>query len=296
MKTFMQSLILLVLTAVLWVNVVSAQMAAVPVECGAIVEGELAPGQEGAPPLASEYHKYILQLAPGDSVTMEIRPIGSAPDTFMRLFDPGGALIANTGWGRGNGQADKIENYIVSAHGTYTIGVGASTVGAYVFSVGCLPRGGTLINPGDNISYTRSSPAPESNSASGSFTYGFSGLPPVDFSSALLFPFNFNPDQPNGGTIPPNNNTIIGFTFNASAGQRFDMNFSRPSGNLNLGVVVLSPTNKVVFQASLISTDILITRFGLQESGQHTIGVFQINLDPPVTPQATAFQVTGTVN
>jgi hypothetical protein len=41
---------------------------------------------------------------------------------------------------------------------------------------------------------------------------------------------------------------------------------------------------------------VLNTRFTLPTAGQYTIGVFRIDLLPPAAPEATAFQVQGTLN
>ncbi len=65
---------------------------------------------------------------------------------------------------------------------------------------------------------------------------------------------------------------------------------------MNLGLVVLSVTNKVVFQASLVTAESLATRFTLPEAGKYTIGVFRISLVNPAKPQPTAFQLLAKLN
>ncbi|MDX1992250.1 MAG: hypothetical protein SF029_07665, partial [bacterium] len=75
-----------------------------------------------------------------------------------------------------------------------------------------------------------------------------------------------------------------------------DLSFTRISGNLNLGLVVLYGDNTVVFQASLITSQTLSTRFILPETGTYTIGIFRIDLLPPDAPEATAFQIQATLN
>jgi len=59
---------------------------------------------------------------------------------------------------------------------------------------------------------------------------------------------------------------------------------------------VLSADNQVVFQASLVTSTTLNTRFTLPSAGQYTISVFRIDLLPPAAAEATAFQVQGTLN
>jgi hypothetical protein len=88
----------------------------------------------------------------------------------------------------------------------------------------------------------------------------------------------------------------LGLTFDGNVGDTFALDFSKLSGNLNLGLVVLSANNEVVFQASLVTSDSLSTRLALPSAGQYTIGVFRIDLLPPANPEATAFQITGTLN
>jgi hypothetical protein len=67
-------------------------------------------------------------------------------------------------------------------------------------------------------------------------------------------------------------------------------------GNLNLCLIVLSPDNKIVFQASLVTSESLTTRFTLPTAGTYTICVFRIDLLPPDSPQPTAFQVQATLS
>ncbi len=98
------------------------------------------------------------------------------------------------------------------------------------------------------------------------------------------------------GAITPTGGEILGYTLNASADDVLDLTFTRLSGNLNLGLVVLWADNQVVFQASLVTSETLSTRFTLPSAGQYTIGVFRIDLLPPAAPEATAFQLQATLN
>ena len=102
--------------------------------------------------------------------------------------------------------------------------------------------------------------------------------------------------QSSQGTIPVIGDSIFGLTFDGNAGDVFALDFAKQSGNLNLGIVILSAPNEVVFQASLVTSDSLSTRLTLPTTGQYTIGVFRIDLLPPANPEATAFQITGTLN
>ena len=64
---------------------------------------------------------------------------------------------------------------------------------------------------------------------------------------------------------------------------------------MNLGLVVLSENNEVFFQASLVTSEALSTRFTLPAAGQYTIGVFRISLVEPAAVEPTVFQVQGSL-
>jgi hypothetical protein len=116
----------------------------------------------------------------------------------------------------------------------------------------------------------------------------------VDFANVAKLPLPAGVAM--SGGITPTGGEILGYTLDASAGDTLDLTFTRLSGNLNLGLVVLSAENKVVFQASLVTSTTLNTRFTLPTAGTYTIGVFRIDLLSPDAPEATAFQVQGTLN
>lgn len=80
----------------------------------------------------------------------------------------------------------------------------------------------------------------------------------------------------------------------AAAGDTLDLNYTRVSGNMNLGLVVLSENNEVFFQASLVTSEALSTQFTLPEAGQYTIGVFRISLVEPAAVEPTVFQLAVT--
>ena len=50
-----------------------------------------------------------------------------------------------------------------------------------------------------------------------------------------------------------------------------------------------------LFQASLVTSESLSTRFTLPEAGQYTIGVFRISLVEPEEVQTTVFQLMGSL-
>jgi len=60
---------------------------------------------------------------------------------------------------------------------------------------------------------------------------------------------------------------------------------------MNLGLVVLSENKEVFFQASLVTSESLSTRFSLPATEQYTSGVFRISLVEP-----TVFQLQGSLS
>jgi len=62
---------------------------------------------------------------------------------------------------------------------------------------------------------------------------------------------------------------------------------------MNLRLVVLSENNEVFFQASLVTSEALSTRFTLPVAGPYPIGVFRISLVEPDEVEPTVFQLKG---
>jgi hypothetical protein len=194
---------------------------------------------------------------------------------------------------------------VLSATGNYTIQTGNFTgVGVYTLYVECIKRDGTIIKPGAVQTPIPVIPATESpaeatsppQAAATPFTgIGFPGVPPVDFSN--MFKLEFQDGVPTPAQIAPGfKDVVVGFTFNAATGDVLDLSYTRQSGNLNLGLVVLFPQSQVYFQSSLVTSDRLNTRLTLPEAGEYTIGVFQINLVAPAAPEETSFELIGKLN
>ncbi len=209
----------------------------------------------------------------------------------------------------------KVSTGIVGSNGTYTIRVVNFTaysydadqknlyryiddptgIGVYTLYISCT-RDGNVINPDDVAPAANGTGSTGSTTAAPAFSgVGFPGLAPVDFGGVAQIPMVMG--VPMTGAVTPTGGEILGFTFDAAAGDTLDLAFNRlPPGNLNLGLVVLSADNQVVFQASLVTSSTLSTGFTLPSDGTYTIGVFRIDLLPPTAPEATAFQVTATLN
>ncbi|MEZ4860433.1 MAG: hypothetical protein R3C14_03975 [Caldilineaceae bacterium] len=67
---------------------------------------------------------------------------------------------------------------------------------------------------------------------------------------------------------------------NDAPGDTLDLSYTRVSGNMNLGLVVL-PADNEVFSRPLVTSESLSTRFTWPAAGQSTIGVFRISLVEP---------------
>jgi len=281
----------------------------VKTECGAIVESEF--GQN------EEEHIYLLNMAPGESFTLAIEPVGDFLKTIIVVYGPSGIELGRTGSSGSVEQKPTLTSGTVSARGIYKIRVANSHVeaygdklqtgsnfwggvGTYQLLIGCVLRDGTIIDPGDAPQPTPTpAPVPEPTvrpalpEAEISFTgIGFAGLAPVDFSAVAEIPLLF--DTAMTGVIPTGNE-ILGFILDAETGDTLDLSYTRRSGNMNLGLVVLSETNEVYFQASLVTSESLSTRFTLPEAGQYTIGVFRISLVEPEKVEPTVFQLQGSL-
>ncbi|MEL6406824.1 MAG: hypothetical protein AAFV98_14095 [Chloroflexota bacterium] len=291
---------------------------AIPVQCGNIIEAEF----------TSNFteQNYEIDLEPGTALNVSLIPLGSGLETDMVLVGPTGVILwIASGYPSGNGawlQATTqptLETDTLGSRGIHTIkvfnfteaeyrqadgsywSVGANdTTGTGVYSlfIGCTLRDGTIIEPGDSLPETTTTTDSSSDSAPTSAPafsgFGFPGLVPVDFSTVARIPI------PAGvalsGAITPTGSEILGYVFEASEGDTVALDFARLSGNLNLGLVVIDADSNVIFQTSMVTGDTLSTTFTIPTSGEYTAGVFRLDLLPPVNPEATAFQVTATVN
>jgi hypothetical protein len=259
------------------------------VKCGTILESEFTKN--------NEVQVFLLTMQARDSFTASVEPVGDHMGFNVTVSGPSGVPIAGDPYN--TYQAPSVDSGTLSARGVYNIKVanGTTGVGLYTLSIGCVTSRGT-IEPGDAPQPTPTPaplPTPTTRPAllepQPAFTgVGFPGLAPVDFATAVVMPLVL--DTPMTGVIPIGNE-ILGFTLDAAAGDTLDLNYTRVSGNMNLGLVVLSENNEVFFQASLVTSAALSTRFTLPVAGQYTIGVFRISLVEPEEVEPTVFQVKG---
>ena len=259
------------------------------VECGTVREKVFVSN--------NETQVFLLSMEARESFTAFVEPVGTNMLFYMSLYGPTGIGITSHGWVKNLSRSSGI----LSADGTYSIKVsnGTNGVGIYILSIGCDTNEGTIA-PGDILQPTPTpaplpTPTPRSaipDSEPNFIGVGFPGLAPVDFSTIARIPLL--PDTTMTGVLPTGNE-ILGFTLDATAGDTLDLSYTRVSGNMNLGLVVLSENNEVFFQASLVTSASLATQFTLPDAGQYTIGVFRISLVEPAEVEPTVFQLKGTL-
>jgi hypothetical protein len=114
-------------------------------------------------------------------------------------------------------------------------------------------------------------------------------LPPVDLTGKVAL-------VTGGGSIGAAGGSPYTYTLSAVAGDIFSLQVDRTAGNLNLGVVLISPTNQVSFYGGLIDSKTLSTSLTLPSEGKYTIGIFRVDLVPPAAPEAKTFEVLATLN
>ncbi len=283
----------------------------VTAECGNIIDSAFSTNYQE--------QTFVITMSADDSIDLSVMPHGGQLSTGILVTGPTnlgvginkGSVYADQYSSNGLESQPKINTGGLSADGQYTVRIvnfdfyqyfftkdtyyglsNSGGIGKYTLYIGCTLADGTVVHPGDKMPALQPTAAPTSLPIAFA---GFPGLAPVDFSNVAKIPMIAG--SPMAGAITPTGGEIIGFTFDGNTGKGVDLTFNRVApGNLNLGLVVLSPDNKVVFQASLVTSDSLSTHFTLPSDGTYTIGVFRVDLLPPDNPQATAFQVQATVS
>jgi hypothetical protein len=298
----------IVALCLLYIAPIQAQ-GTLPLNCGDIVEVETN--------TTNPYIDFNLQASAGTTLNMRAEPLGSTLFLRTSLYDSGGAHLFTVVSPEPGTPSVIDQSVLASSNPTLAIGGGLHSwdyegredydraYGAFTVYVGCTLRDGTVINPGDNaeasggiggiVGNMLGSEVGTTTSTEQPFSgVGFPGLPPADFANGITIPFTLG--SPNVGAINPGFDSVFGFTVDANGGDKFDLTFTRMSGNLNLGLAVLAPDNTIVYQASLVNAERMNTLFTFPTSGQYTIGVWRIDLLPPATPENTAFTLVGALN
>jgi len=306
---FISAIIILLSFSPLTETKVAHSQTAQRVECGDIIEDEFTQDYQE--------HNYLLEMKAGDSCSASVVPTGDLLSSAVGFYGP-----TNIRLGVSNGgdisKSPTLETNILSARGDYRIRV----ANAKIHSVNNIdfdklrrPRGGvgeyrlliSCIVDGEEIEAGSQSPSPTTPTPMPTPTprqpvlpdvpefdgVGFPGLAPVDFSDVARVPLPLG--EPMHSVVPLQNG-ILGFTVDAAAGDVLALDYERVSGDMNLGLVVLSENNQVFFQASLVTAQTLSTQFTLPQAGQYTVGVFRIALVEPADPQPTAIRLRGALN
>lgn len=262
-------------------------------ECGSIIENNF--GER------DRFHRYYLPLTFADSVTITAESTQSYNDLRIELgfYSPSGFEIEEI-FSLDANEVSTVDADNLSETGIYVLGVQAYTSvgGNYTVSIGCTLADGTVINPGEAPPESATSSITQpwfdevfDAGTAGSFSgFGFPGLAPVDFTNLARLPLIL--DTPMTGAVTPDGGEIIGFVFEGEAGDTASLSLNRLSGNLNLGLVVLQGENQIIFQSVMTTSAQLLTDFVLPFDGEYTVAVFRVDVLPPTDPQATAFQVT----
>jgi len=288
------TLFVLVLMTQLWH--VTAQTA---LQCGDIIQDEFSQNDEA--------RQFQIDLEPGDMLSLSAQAFGGSLKFGIIIQDSVGNVIARS---KDASNTPALKSDVLGSSGTYFLSlfngeytnasllgnggesganfyINGSGIGAFTFNIGCTRSDGKVIKPGDTPVVAESETP--SLSPISVPTFGFPGLPPVDFANAFEFPLTLG--TASVGKIPTVGDAILGFQFAANEGDKLDLSFKRTAGNLNLGLVVLSPDNKVAYMAALVTSDTMSTTFTLPSSGDYTIGIFRIDLVPPASPEATGFEI-----
>jgi len=277
-------------------------------KCGDIVRGELTQSEQTKIDFAGKNpirygDFYRVQIEAGTKIALSIKPLGNTLNVGFILLDSANNPVFWVNRTK-SGQAEKLDDFTLgsSKQGLIVVGMAPDRVdeqtdlgfyysdygryfGAYEIRLGCTLSDGTIIEPGDAAGASPTK-VPSIATLPG---VGFPGLPPVDFSQVAKIPLIVG--TPMTGAITPTGGEILGYMFDGKANSTAELTFTRLSGTLNLGLVVLSDDNKVVYQASLVTSKSMTTTFTLPKDGKYTVGVFKIDLLPPTSPEATAFQV-----
>lgn len=293
-------------------SIITSAQSAISVKCGDIIEDEFT--------IPREEKVYSIMMAPGDMIDITSSRIGDQLKINLVVRDPVGNVVSFGGEDRGSDvrvtDNPATSTGVLSGRGDYLLLVANHArsklgelwsddasyrggIGVFTLYVGCTLRDGTKIAPGDAQPAGGGGDGGLSGEATNIVTppfsgTGFPGLPAKDFADGITIPFQM--DIPNSGAINPGFDSVFGFTLDMNAGDKLDLTFTRLSGNLNLGLAVLSADNKIIYQASLVNAEKMSALFTLPAAGQYTIGVFKIDLLPPDTPENTAFQLTGKLN
>lgn len=257
-------------------------------KCGDILEGEFTKDRDT--------HNYLIDMQPGEVLKISVVPVGDFLSFGVVVFEPAGNKIHWVGIPYDRPlKTVQTETGILSARGTYQVHLNNKNAGIYTIQFGCVRRDGTVVEPGARqpppppAPPAAPPPGPPVSPRPGSGFRGFPGLDPIDLSG-IAFP-KLGLDVPLDGTISARGQAVFGFRFEGGEGAWVELEYQRTAGSRNLALVLLDGGDKVVFQASLVTSETLATRLRLPTAGDYTLAVAAIELLPPRVPADTSFRI-----
>ena len=241
----------------------------------------------------NQLHRYELHVENNaDRVRITVKPTGDTLRTSIGLFDVADNLVvsipalSNSGRGQtGNrsrfslrssrGLANpQLTSPSLSSDGTYIIEVynGGNGVGRYQLLV----EG--LLSNGKVVSDKAKAPNAERHAPGGEVALpavGFPGLPAVDFSGAI--PNELPESGEIRGKITSDQDKVVrSYIFTPAEGVTCEVTLRRAKGSGTLGFVILSASNEVLAQSSLMASDKVITTLVFPK-GAATLAVFRMD-------------------
>lgn len=259
------------------------------IECGDIVEGEFTQ--------QNEKHVYRIAMKPGEEFSFAFVPVGDLLKIYkVEIYEPAGVRIHEECCGDQHKYHHKSGK--LSARGTYSVFLTSRTAGVYTVHLGCELRDGTEIAPGESRRATAEGPSPVGSPSSARHPArpaipppefrGFPGLGPIDFSD-IAFP-KLQIGIPVEGEITARAGTF-GFRFEGERDAEVVLWFQRTAGDLGLALVLLGPSDHLVFQATLADSQSLQSGLLLPMTGEYTLAVANVSLPNRNENGAASFQV-----
>jgi hypothetical protein len=268
-------------------------------QCGDIIENEFTRNRE--------VQQFKIELAAGDKLKIEGKPIGDTLAFMIAIFGPSGLPIAanDNFFGRVSIMRQPVaETSTLSATGTYTvIAVNNDAtlydsgpdktftewsrkggVGAYSLLVSCVKRDGTRINAGQ-VAQPTQQPANTSNTSAAN-----SGLPLVAATGAVSLPLALG--QPT--TVAVESSITYAIMLPAQPGDKYEIAITRQGGMVPLALTVYDPSKAVIFALAMGNSATFTTEIEISATGEHTLAFGLAALGGSADNAAGVYQVTVT--
>jgi hypothetical protein len=260
--------------------------------CGSIVDNEFLPNEA--------YHNYYFNLNTGDQTSITAKSSAGAYQNLkldVALVAPNYNVIQDFEF-HNYWEWDDTTREVVTAPlpvgGTYHLVLkGATETGSrYTLSIGCTLADGTVVAPGDVMPVTvgAASPPPTVAPATTFSGYGFPGVSPRDFTKTLDIPIALG--QSFNGALGSSGDEVFAYTYQATAGAPATLTLHRISGDLSLGVAVISKKDSsILLLAGMPASGSLSATLDFPNDGSYVIGVFRLDLAPNAMSTSGAFEV-----